>query len=1092
MLKSKLLIPQIRKYLNRPRLFKLLESIKEKKLTLISAGAGYGKTTLIAEKVRKLPLNTIWYSISESDNDFQTFLSYLYKGYSNLYDSKRVDFVRRPEPLSRKMRLQLITGFLSDAEERSDDLIIVLDDFHLVNKNDEICELVEFLLTNMSSSIHMIIITRVQPNIRISKIRAMQEVLDIKAKDIQFSIEETEELYSNLFNQKLSRKNILILHKKSCGWAAILVLFHYTIEGMDNNNIESILQNLNGSQNLIFDYLEENIFEQQSSEIINFMIKTSILNNLDIKYCNKLLKIDNSSDILERLAKNNLLTLQYEKRYLYYYHHLLQNFLEKKRKSILSKSEIINLNLSLAKILEEDGDIYGAIEYYLKGECYKKAVEKISSVEDVMFQTGKLNTLRNYIGLLPDEYINNSPDILFVIAKVHSFSGKLKNAIDIFKRSLESYREICLMSGVLKCETQLGLHYYYTGNIYKAEIHLENLFKSNSVNNNSYFEITGLLILISSILGKVEKADYYYDTASDKLKKLADPLHKNMDRWINFTYSYRYYVSGDFKKSYKISQKILNLYKKDKIEIILPIAYLHLSLPCYYLNLFEEGCENARNGIALIEKQGINDNQVGWLNYALAINNEGLGNVSEALKTAKISQKIFKKYSNIWGIANTYHLLHIINIKKGKLNEAQEYLNKGIHCIRYQNLPYTEGILETDLARVLIEKGEFDEVPALINSAMEKVSSSMFYTFKNYISLSRYSLLRGSEGESSEMLVKAISIAYEYNYEIHILNETSWIIPLLVKLFYGGIRKKYIQKLFKQMDRNTRNELIILKKGRSRAFVKAINKIIENMPLIKAEGLKINLLGKFRVFISDVEVPDSNWKSLKALMIFKYLASNYNKGFIHRDVLIEILWPDENYLKTTKRFNVAISALRKILEPDLKRGCPSSYIIKQALSFKLDIGKNGSIDIFDFLSKFESGKKYEKKNLDRSIQYYIDAESYYTEVFLSEDMYTGWCIEKRDLLQNKYLLILSKLMACFNIRKEYSKCIYFGQKYISIDESNEKFYREMMLYYSKSDNFSEISKMYEKCRLNILKSIDSELSTTTKDLYKKLMKRKKS
>jgi len=1088
LLNSKLTAPHNLNVLKRPRLHPVLESIKQKRLTLVIAGAGYGKTTLVAQAVDQADWMIVWYSLDRSDIDFATFMNYLIQGIKKHYSIEG----EIPKDLlagaftSEKSREDFLVRFLRIIEKNiHDDLVVVLDDYYLVQESPEIRKSVEFMLERLPLSVHMVIISRMEPNLRISRLRVMQEVLEINENDLQFTVPEIEALYSHLFDIPVSSKDIEILYEKTSGWAASLVLFFYILKGKKKDEIAPSLSRLKGSHKYIFEYLEENIFEIQPSETKNFMLKTSLLSRLDTQFCNTFLDIENSRELLDQLEKNHLLTFPIDDdRRVYYYHHLLKDFLQVKFTRLFDKKEVRNLHFKAALLLEEHGQEYEALKHYLEGKYFKEAVKLISTLELRMFLEGRLQFIRNCLDSMPKRFVQDMPQLQYIEAKLYSLSGKPYEAISRLKAALKIFQKENSKENVTKCLTDLGLHYYYTGNIRQAERHLEKLFDEKEVSSIVSFEIIGLLILFSAILGKIDKADDYANIAQGILKGLDEQTRVIGDAWINLSYSYRFYVSGDFITSQKMNLKLLEQFKRQNAEIVLPLAHFQTSATCYYLRQYQKGYDHAQAGIRITKKKGIYDSQTGWLYYAYALNAVGLDHIEEATEYAKESLRIFKTQDNSWGRANAYDILHLACMKAGKhIAQAENYIRTGLEIIKGLDLPVTEGILETGLAGVLIEKKAYENVDKLLDAAQEKLKISTFYTFKICLLHARRHHENNRKKDSLEQLEAALTIAENNGYHLFFADEAIWIIPLMVELYSLGKKNNILEKILTDTKSPFQKTFALLQNKSS--------PIIDRDASYRPPDLNIRLLGKFRVFLGKKEMLSDQWKSTKALMIFKYLASTRSKGFIHRDVLMELLWPEEDYKKTNKRLNVAMSYLRKLLEPKLQRRFPSSYIIRQKNAFRLDVGNGGKVDVEEFLRELALGDTCEKTDPERSVRHYLHAESFHKGPFLAEDPYIDWCITEREALTEKYLYVLSKIIQFYDHKKDFSKGIEYANKYLAADHYAENVYRSLMRFYYLTGNTSNVKKTFEKCKINIVEDLECPLSRETLDLYKRLIQNQK-
>ncbi|MBI9093219.1 MAG: hypothetical protein JEZ12_28760 [Desulfobacterium sp.] len=572
-LASKLSIPQHPAIFVPSRLSGLLARMTRKRLAVVVAGAGHGKTALTAHGVKQTGIKTVWYSLDARDQDFSRFIRYLVAGFRPYAGNEG-------EPMKRLMseavvtsmaRIRVLEAFIHFmAPSAAEKIILVLDDFHTVQASMEVQESIESLLTHLPPSCHMIILTRADPKIKTSRLRLLDQVAEIKEPDLLFTSLETRALYAQHFNLLLSAGFVAQLHQKSNGWVAVLVLFYLTLKGKSPDRMEEELGDLSGSNKLVFTYLEEKIFRSLPCETRDFMLKTALLDTLVPEFCDAYLNVNHSRTILDQLADNHLLTSKNGAGQIipdsYTYHHLLQSFLRTKLKQAWSQETVGELYRKIARLHGANGDDILAVQAYIEGGDYPIATERLIRWETSLFQSGQVHLIRRLMDGFPKRFVRSTPQLLYINAKLDSFSGDEYSAISLFEAALKEFEKCPSEQHVLDCQVQLGLNYYYTGHIQEAENLLESCMDCK--NPEKRLEIAGLLILICSILGKIDTADRYGETARKELAELPCPGRVRMETWISFTRSYRFFVSGDFKRAYAMGRQTLDRYSKMGAHII--------------------------------------------------------------------------------------------------------------------------------------------------------------------------------------------------------------------------------------------------------------------------------------------------------------------------------------------------------------------------------------------------------------------------------------------------------------------------------------------------------------------------------------------
>ncbi len=246
-LKTKLLKPKLSRTMVRERFFKLYDEFTNTRITMVTAGAGYGKTTLIAQGCEHLGVNTVWYSLDRSDVDFVTWLYYLVSGIRQTFPDFGNDAVQRIRS-SQKLeqdREMILRVFINELENAVDEhLVIVLDDYHLVCHDHSIQQTLEFLLEFLPVNVHLIIASRREVNLNLARLIAGREAFYITENDLVFTRAETAQLCEQDFKIHLQEKDLKTLSMKTQGWISGLILFNYLWNTRADSSIEAHLENL--------------------------------------------------------------------------------------------------------------------------------------------------------------------------------------------------------------------------------------------------------------------------------------------------------------------------------------------------------------------------------------------------------------------------------------------------------------------------------------------------------------------------------------------------------------------------------------------------------------------------------------------------------------------------------------------------------------------------------------------------------------------------------------------------------------------------------------------------------------------------------
>ena len=325
LLNSKLQVPRHYQPLHRRRLVRLFAKVCQKRLGIVIAGAGYGKTTLVIDAMESLNATFIWYRLDEQDTDFQVFVAYLYAAVGRHF-LKPNAFEKRPviPKTNLKSQADILLEWLAFLEETAtQQTVLVLDDYHLVQKSRPINNAIEFMLERLAAHIHLVIIGRHDPDLRLSTIRAREQLIEFSEKDLAFTADEVKRFFSD--TRLPSDTHIKKIHSSTGGWAASLVLLRYTLHEKEPEYIARALESFKQTPRYIFSYLKENFFDVQPIPIQTFMMKAALLTEIDTSRCEQIFGVDNAGFILQKMVRNHLMIFPVdESETIFYFHHLFR------------------------------------------------------------------------------------------------------------------------------------------------------------------------------------------------------------------------------------------------------------------------------------------------------------------------------------------------------------------------------------------------------------------------------------------------------------------------------------------------------------------------------------------------------------------------------------------------------------------------------------------------------------------------------------------------------------------------------------------------------------------------------------------------
>lgn len=409
LLTTKLYFPPVRSSLvSRPRLVERLHTGLQGPLTLISAPAGYGKTTLMSEWWTGVgyDYSTAWLSLDIDDNDSTSFLTYIIAALATIkpgFGEITLALLQSSPPLSTQV---ILTSLINELGEVDKTLSLILDDYHVIT-NHFIHEAVTYLLDHLPSQMHLVILARADPPLPLSRLRARGQLAEIRAVDLCFTVEEAAAFLKQVMGLTLTIDQVGALEQRTEGWVAGLQLAALSMQGRDD--VQNFVSAFTGSHHYIVDYLANEVLISQPEPVREFLLRTSILDRLTAPLCDALTDRIEGQTTLEKLEHANLflIPLDDERRW-YRYHHLFREVLRKRLEQIYPDA-IPELHRKAAAWCEQNHLIESAVEHTIIVKDYDQVVRLLRQHYFRQMLLSKIPQIWRWFEGLPDEVIRGSP-----------------------------------------------------------------------------------------------------------------------------------------------------------------------------------------------------------------------------------------------------------------------------------------------------------------------------------------------------------------------------------------------------------------------------------------------------------------------------------------------------------------------------------------------------------------------------------------------------------------------------------------------------------------------------------------------------------
>jgi LuxR family transcriptional regulator, maltose regulon positive regulatory protein len=522
------------------------EQAFSRKLTLISAPAGYGKTTLAVAWLQSTRFPIAWLSLDEHDNDPVYFLT----GLVAALRSVRPDLTEIPFPTGQGMGLPpaetLLTPLINAIASQASPFLLAIDDYHLI-RNTAIHQILNFLLENLPVCMHLVLVTREDPPVPLPRLRATGKVVEIRQADLCFNREEVADFFRRVAGMEIGPADLEALALRTEGWAVGLQMIALSLQ--NGSSLTELLQSFTGSHRFIMDYLIDEVFNKLPGPLQDFFLKISVLDRFSAPLCDAITGRVDSRVILTRLEASNSFVIPLDAvREWYRFHHLFAGLLYQKLRQADEISEK-ELHRVAGAWYFQNSYPREAIRHALAGKDYEKAVEWIHSVADSMLRQGEVVNLLAWFQKIPAAIYIQVPMIAIDYAWPLILGGQLEKAERLLEplelrddltkeqqgavaaaqayiaRSRGDARQTMVMSqkalsmlprseshirGILA--VNLGISYWHIGQLAEAEQAMQEAYQASQVEENRYAELTSLIFLcrVQAARGHLRRAFQMY------------------------------------------------------------------------------------------------------------------------------------------------------------------------------------------------------------------------------------------------------------------------------------------------------------------------------------------------------------------------------------------------------------------------------------------------------------------------------------------------------------------------------------------------------------------------------------------------------
>jgi len=797
MLLTKLHIPQPKEnVVHRSALFEKLTEGLKRKLILVSATAGYGKTTLLSDWINHSKTPVAWYSVDSRDNDLYEFLSFIVSGIQTIHKNignKSLELLKSPGATEIDHIVELL---INDLLTIKSDFLLVIDDLHLITSK-EVHKTLSFLIEYKPRNFKIAALTRADPALSLARLRSQNELMEIRSSDLSFSEHDATEFFNKKLKLELTNEDIKLVESKTEGWIAGLQLTAITLQ--NKKNVSEFIRRIAGDNRYIMDYLLEEILNNLDDNIRLFLLKSSLFERFTGSLCDAALERNDSQDIIEFLERNNLFIISLDnERQWFRYHHLFADLL--KQKLLTKHKDVVSYLHNKASIWFETNDIPTlAIDHSLKVNNFERASFLIDKQADSFWLRGEHTLLQRYLEELPSKFVVIKPKLIIYHSWILFMNGKfdkaelaLQKAEQLFtafpdEKGSATINKEQLQGRIFAVRASLAS---FRGEISKTIRFSEQALKLLSKQDDNWRCIGAITLGDAYMLSnKTKDAGKAYFEALQANQEVNDI---NLYLMSNILFAYAEVKLGNLQNAHEIYEKLTHfIYEKGLLKtdyagwIFSAKGYLF-----YAWNDIENALEHANKSVEMI-KHGHNVFIKGIVYNNLITILFATHDLAAAKKVVRELESIVAKADVPKGIISLQEAWKArLWLEKGNMEAVYSWLKKRgwNENSSYSYLNKEELIVFT---RILIAQGKYDTVNALLKRLISEAElSSLVATQIELLLLhARVLIIKNNEKDAEKLVLKALSIAEPGSFIRLFINENDAIEPLVKNI----INKKATQ-----------------------------------------------------------------------------------------------------------------------------------------------------------------------------------------------------------------------------------------------------------------------------------------------------------
>lgn len=1026
--RTKFLPPRSRRaLLVRPRLDRRLVEANGLALLAVVAGTGYGKSSLVAEYVARTGTPALWYELSERDADAQLLALHLahlcHRAFPGAAD-RALGLLASPGGAAKHglAAMEAIADALLDRLEA--DTWLVLDDFHLLHGSEAIA-LVDHLLQHAPPRLHLVLASRQRPELpSFARLSLAGDAAVVDQSDLAFDRDEAAALL-DLVGAACSAERLERLMNETEGWPMALQLAARHLLSDPHSAIAT-----GGSRRDLFDYMARELLVTLTDDEREFVLATAPLARLEPTVCADLAGAPDSAARLRALNERGLFLIPLEQG-SYRHHHLFREFLLDR---LAEQGRLAEAHRAAARVWLARGDTEEALEHLLTAGDRDVAAELLAQLAPQLVDQGRYGRLSHWLGLLPAELLERAPALAVCQGDACRLASRYDEAIAWYERAERAYADS--PAGRSRALAGKALVYLDTVRPAQAEALLEAAI-AVSPEGRARAELLVLLAENKLNAGDARAAEALFAEARAELPESAEHQARVYLRTGRLDAARRALTAAPEPGAPRAHRE----------------AALVLALIEALCGAPERAREWAQAGLARARRQGSPSTE------AIALMRLGHAALLAGEAEAGAHYEAALALAAAVGVprleAEPRLGLALCAARSGQLDAAQAQVDQALALTRATGDAWLAAMLELALGGALAASGD-PRAEARLRAAKEAYAAcgDPFGVALATLGLARLALALGEHKVLQAQMRE--------------------LVPLLARHGHGFVLERPTLLGFESAE--------ALGAFRARAVAAGVpEQLLDAEAPARAELLRIRTLGAFRVTRGQAVLSDKDFGREKARQLLHVLAAHPD-GWLPKERLIDLLWPEADPQSVDGTFRVALNALQKALEPDRPSGQPGRYVLKQGTSYRL--AEDAWLDAREFERLLAAAEAFED---EAAVPLYREALALYEGPFLAElPQYDAWCERVRDRLAGLFRAGACRF-ARLILERDPVEAAQWAERVLAAEPCAEEAARVLMTAQARAGDRALAIRTYDRLVVALDEELDVDPTPETQALYRRLV-----